>query len=362
MGGVADKRRGLGQAEVLALISSAGLSLTSSAPANPAAAAAVGVGTKAARDDHVHQWPPKSTYATGGDQALAPADIGAEATANKAVANGYASLDASSRVVQAAQLLATVAPGTGLGKVGINGGDLLFGDGATQQVVERTTRKNAADGYPGLTVNKALMLDKANTGGIQVDLAAPVYPWRDMKGRLIGRTTGPNAPNFNVYQGPIRQWEYTSGALREQWIEFHLDHDYVIGTDVHLHFHWSQAVVDTGAGGSPGDVRWFYDLLYAKGHDQDTFTHAAAGVAQQTASAVQWRHMIAEVQVSDSPATPSRIDRTLLEPDGVLLVRVYRDSADPGDTLDQQPFLHFVDVHYQSTNIGTKNRTPGFYT
>jgi hypothetical protein len=25
------------------------------------------------------------------------------------------------------------------------------------------------------------------------------------------------------------------------------------------------------------------------------------------------------------------------------------------------PFLHFVDVHYQSTNVGTKNRAPSFW-
>lgn len=116
MAGIADKRRGLGQAEVLALIASAGVALTSDTP-EPLGSAAVGVATTAARADHVHahgtyasgnlhteyqqesakgaadgyaaldgasqvpasQAPAKAVYASGGGQALAPSDIGARA-------------------------------------------------------------------------------------------------------------------------------------------------------------------------------------------------------------------------------------------------------------------------------------------
>lgn len=112
MGGIADKRRGLSAAEVLSLISSDGLALTSATPAGVGAAGVVGTGTTAARSDHVHahgvftadyhtnyqqesekgqaegyasldissqvpagQAPAKAVYSTGGGQALSPGDI-----------------------------------------------------------------------------------------------------------------------------------------------------------------------------------------------------------------------------------------------------------------------------------------------
>ena len=56
------------------------------------------------------------------------------------------------------------------------------------------------------------------------------------------------------------------------------------------------------------------------------------------------------------------IDSTLLQTDGIILVRCYRDANDTYDTLNQLPFAHFVDCHYQSTGITTKNRNYPFYT
>lgn len=56
------------------------------------------------------------------------------------------------------------------------------------------------------------------------------------------------------------------------------------------------------------------------------------------------------------------IDSTLLQTDGIILIRCYRDANDTYDTLDQLPFAHFVDCHYQSTGATTKNRNYPFYT
>ena len=57
------------------------------------------------------------------------------------------------------------------------------------------------------------------------------------------------------------------------------------------------------------------------------------------------------------------LDTSLLEIDGLILVRTWHKTNRTADTLTQIPFLHFVDVHYQSTNMATKQRNgPGFYT
>jgi len=71
--------------------------------------------------------------------------------------------------------------------------------------------------------------------------------------------------------------------------------------------------------------------------------------------------MIAEVAFTSDGGDATHIDRNAIQVDGLLLVRVYTDSTDPNDTLNQSPFVHFVDIHYQSSNTGTKNKAPNFY-
>jgi hypothetical protein len=72
--------------------------------------------------------------------------------------------------------------------------------------------------------------------------------------------------------------------------------------------------------------------------------------------------MLAEVQLSAASPSAAQLDSDDLEPDGIILVRCFRDPGDAADTLDQVPFLHYVDIHYQSTNIATKAKIPNFYT
>jgi len=53
----------------------------------------------------------------------------------------------------------------------------------------------------------------------------------------------------------------------------------------------------------------------------------------------------------------------LLEVDGLIMVRTWRHATRTADTLNQAPFLHEIDIHYQSTGIGTKGRNgPDFWS
>ena len=54
------------------------------------------------------------------------------------------------------------------------------------------------------------------------------------------------------------------------------------------------------------------------------------------------------------------LDTDLLEPDGVVLMRVFLSANTMAGATD--PFMHYCDLHYQSTGIGTKQKTPDFYT
>ena len=198
--------------------------------------------------------------------------------------------------------------------------------------------------------------------GIRVDTDIPTFGWRDILGRVSVRSIGASDPALAVYRGSIRQFMFSNAVTNEVFVEAHIPHDYVPGSDVHIHVHWSQIVVDTGgSAAAPGDAKWSFDLSYAKGHNQAPFSAPVTATVTQTASGTQYQHMIAEVQISAASPSGSQIDSDLLEPDGVILVRAWRDPADAADTLNQNPFLHFVDVHYQSTNIATKQKSPDFY-
>jgi len=208
-----------------------------------------------------------------------------------------------------------------------------------------------------------LTLPKTSGIGIRVDPAAPTFGWRDILGQIIVKAVGANDPVFNVFRGSIRAYQYSNAIMNEAWVILHIPHDYVPSTDLFMHVHWAQITVDTGgAAGVPGVAKWYFDVTYADGHGTaggaaDPFIAPYAVSVTQQGSTTQYGHMIAEVQITGASLAAS----TIL-PDGLLIVRVYRDPADVADTLNQAPFLLMADCHYQSTNIGTKQKAPDFYT
>lgn len=206
-----------------------------------------------------------------------------------------------------------------------------------------------------LSIAGTLTLSKSNVGGVKVDLADATFGWRDLLGEIRTRGVGGTDPNDAVYIGNIRAFAFSVGD--EAWVDFHVPHDYVFGTDVHLHFHWSH----NSAAVTGGSVTWGADITYAKGHNQAAFTSTVNPTVIGNASTTQYQHIITEVQVSASSPSASQIDTDNLEPDGVIMIRAYLSSNNiTGAAID--PFLHFVDIHYQSTNIATKDKVPDFYT
>lgn len=216
-------------------------------------------------------------------------------------------------------------------------------------------------------VNDNLIVPKTAGKGIQVDPAAPTFPWHDILGCITVRGIGANDPDWAVFRDTIRQYRWANGSMREAWNTYHIPHDYVPGTDLHIHVHWEQNVVDTGGpAGVPGNVKWYFDMSYAKGHGTpggaaDPFNAIITTSVVQQASTTQYGHMIAEVQITNVGGDASHIDVARIEPDGLLKTRFYRDSGDAEDTLDQDPFVGFVDLHYQTSNLGTKQKSPNFY-
>lgn len=207
-----------------------------------------------------------------------------------------------------------------------------------------------------------LLVDKTEGKGIQVDTDNPAFGWRDITGALSLHEPGGSSgdPSYNDYIGNIKAYQFdtldTNGSNGdEMFIEFHLPHDYLPGSDIFIHAHWGH---NSGSVTS-GAVTWDFQCTYAKGHNQSAFHDPVTVQATQDASTVQYQHMIAEAQASISSPSGNHLDTDELEVDGLILVRV---SLSENTMNTDDPFLHQVDLHYQSTNMATKDKAPNFYT
>lgn len=213
-----------------------------------------------------------------------------------------------------------------------------------------------------------LTVPKTVSTGIKVDQTSPGFGWADMLGQVEAKGIGANNPAFNVFRGSIYAYQFDK-ATTEVWIPFHVPHDWVPSTDLYCHVHWAQSTVDTGGpAGVPGTAEWKFDLSYADGYGTaggtaDPFGAPLTVTVTQQASTTQYGHMIAEVQCgSNGGSGGTMLDTSTVEVDGLILLRLYRTSTNPADTLNQDPFVLMCDLHYQTNGIrGTKQRNRPFY-
>lgn len=212
--------------------------------------------------------------------------------------------------------------------------------------------------WNGAKFTDNIVLPKTSGTGIKIDTASPTMGWRDITQDISVRGIGGTDPAFNVYINGIRQQQFSVND--ECFLEIHIPHDWDPTTDLHIHAHWSHnATTVTG-----GSVTWAFECTTAKGFNQAAFAATVTPTAQQNASTTRYQHMIAETQLTAASPSASQIARSAIEVDGVVLCRAYLSAnamtVSGGGV--PEPFLHFVDLHYQTTNIGTKNKAYPFYT
>jgi hypothetical protein len=225
------------------------------------------------------------------------------------------------------------------------GSDLI---GTTGALVKFTSPQRGGDSIATESAGKITV-----GGALDVTGTFNVRPgqngeWRDLITPLRTPTSGPSIPVLTaVGSGVIR---HPVWAINDQlWTDWHIQHDYALGTDVLMHMHWYTS------GTSVAVVRWEFTFYHAKGNNQANFDFGGAGVvvtSQEAAHGTAYRHMITE-------AGPITI--TGLEPDSMLCTRIRRVTNGGVDNADTV-FGFQADLHYQATSIGTKNRFAPFYT
>ncbi len=219
-------------------------------------------------------------------------------------------------------------------------------------------------GFIGIIGDGCFIIDKTSGKGIKVDTTTPTYGWRDLLGDQFSKNTGGTKPLLTTYNGAIDAWQFSNGD--EAFLTFHIPHDYVAGTDIHLHVHWSQ----NNAGATGGTIDFRYSAIYAKGHNQangSAFTStpitalfSSININDGGAGLTRYQQHFTEVVISAATATGALFDRDDFEPDGVIELTLEMDANNLTGT-PSDPFIHYVDLHYQSTNIGTKDKAPDFY-
>jgi len=217
------------------------------------------------------------------------------------------------------------------------------------------------NGLLGRIPISSLVLGKKSSQGIKVDTGAPTYPWGDIIGDVSPKTTGAGTPVLGtVFGGVWKGWFQAAGDLT--YCHYHLPHDYALGTDLFLHLHW----LHNGTAIS-GNLIVDYAISYAKGHNQANFiTEVTPQLSVSTpniATIPQYRHRVDEIQISASSPSATQIDTDDLEPDGLITVGVTVNTIPTitGGSTNKPCFLT-LDVHYQSTGIGTKQKSPNFYS
>lgn len=161
--------------------------------------------------------------------------------------------------------------------------------------------------------------------------------------------TGASAPTTTNFRDGLYLPAFAgTGATTEQaFFTMHILHDIKPGTDLTFHIHWTHNVA------SPtGNVKWQIEYSIANGYLNESYPASTTLSTTQTAGA-QYGHHI----TTDDDMT---ISSTELEPDAVIIGRVFRDPTDVADTFANPAFLIQVDAHYTLDRLGTAERNRPF--
>jgi len=224
---------------------------------------------------------------------------------------------------------------------------LPFPDPATLPTVEESA----------LYTGRNLVIPKASGEGIKLDQDAPVYGWRDIIGAVAPKASGAGSPTRRVYAGgTLADYSFTTNDVCD--FVYHIPHDYVPGTDLFFHVHWSHNGTSI-SGNAVFDV--FHS--YSKGHNQAEFpAEKQLNLAVSTpniGTVPRYRHRVDEIIMSGADATATLMDRDLVEVDGLILATLRMTTL---PTIGSGfLFIHTCDIHYQSSNMATVNKAPNFY-
>lgn len=175
--------------------------------------------------------------------------------------------------------------------------------------------------------------------------------WRDMICGLETRS-GPTQPVLQNFRNGIYLYGFSPDIMQEAFVTAHIDHDYLIGSELFPHMHWSTDTTNIGT------VRWGMEYTWARRSDDTGTTEFAPTTTiyvEQSAQNVAYRHYVSQ------PTVGNGIPGTGINIDTVLLIRVFRDATHENDTYPDPVYGITFDLHYQCERYSTPNKDPNFF-
>lgn len=259
--------------------------------------------------------------------------------------------------------------------LGLSDGDLVIEGVGTHASVYRYDATSTApaaglnivelaNGAGRLIITSAMVsgvvLSKSPGIGLQVDPDSPSFGWRDIIGDVSPKATGVGAPARAVYRaGVIGEYAFVANDVCD--FLFHIPHDYVPGSDLFFHIHWSHNGT-TITGNATFAIYYIYASRTLAGtaifgaEKTKSITWATTDIA----TTPRYAHRVDETVITSDGGSATLIDRNLIEVDGLLSVAVVLTSL-PTIGGGGKLFIHTCDLHYQSTNMATKNSAPDYY-
>lgn len=175
-------------------------------------------------------------------------------------------------------------------------------------------------------------------------LIVPLYSDYTISGFALAKPASGN-PTLKAFRGNIDAfaWDGSSGT-DEAFFIIHILHDLKKDTEITFHVHWSHIIAAPS-----GDVKWQIEYTTARGYGVDVFPAPSSLSTVQTAGPRYTHH------ITDDDDMTITIDKNI-EPDSLILGRIFRDAADSADTFANDAYLFTFDCHYQKGQLGTTER------
>ncbi len=235
---------------------------------------------------------------------------------------------------------ATMAPGF----------NVTISNGGTGVVTLARSSTNTIDGQTSFLIGRGMNTSLFWTGTEWRTIKSAQFGFRDLTAELTVKGTTGSDPSFEAFRGGLYAYSFSPTVTQSVFMTFHVQHDYAPGTPIYFHTHWASNTPTTG-----GAVRWGFEYSIAKGHGQsDGYGEfvVQSPVYVSTTVTAQYRHMVSET---------TAITNSAIEPDSLILVRMFRDATAPEDTYTDKVFGFTADIHYQTDRYSTPNKSPTFY-
>jgi len=199
-----------------------------------------------------------------------------------------------------------------------------------------------------------LIIPKASGVGYKVDETTPTFPWQDIIGLIMPDYSGVNAPTVKSFRGDLRGWAYGSGDKVD--CVHHIPHDYVLAQDCYVHVHWKHnGTAISGDFGLTGALDYGDRDGIGVAPIAPVITYPTVDIA----TTPQYAKIVTEIQLSSATPSATQLDSGIITVDG-LVESTWTLSSLPTIT-GGDLFISTIDIHYQSTGIGTKNSGAPFY-